>query len=85
MTVIELKIALYPDISPKKVQLLCDEEELLDDFQPLSDILIQKPQIFYILTSFTDDGSPPSIFTHTTSSSGQSFTFNENEWIFHFE
>jgi hypothetical protein len=84
-TVSELKIALCPDDSPKKVQLFCNKTLLLDDFQPLSDILIQEPHIFDIHTSPSDRDRPTLTSHRQKSFSRQSVPSNENEWIFHFE
>jgi hypothetical protein len=81
--VFELKNACYPAISPKKVRLSFNETPLLDDFQPLSDI-VEKDQVF-LCEILPDSIPPPSISIHPSASSGQSFMPNDNEWLFHFE
>jgi hypothetical protein len=82
-TVVELKNALCPAISPKKVRLSLNETPLLDDFQPLSNI-VEKDQVF-LCEILPDSIAPRSISTHPSPSSGQTFMPNENEMLFHFE
>jgi hypothetical protein len=84
-TVVELKLVLFPDISPKQILLSYNGTKLLEDFQPVSDILIGEPQLFYVCKSPPDNRFMPLISSHPKSSSGQYFNLNENEWIFHFE